>query len=232
MSDELLTRHVVEQLELDPVDDEYFERTWDAIEAGQRTALRRWRRLALAFAVVALVAVGSAAAVLTRPHAAVAKVVEGTLSCAAQPRAGLHTITVGGEVTVPNQYVGSVHLWSIFKLSAGKVVSQVEFAATETSVAVDRATCRPSRAIVPLAPAGLPSNGVVTPSFLGAFQEDCKVASARVLVHYRVTLGPNGATAGKLAVRADDKRRTPIAYIGWKPTRMPSFLSSRCSTRR
>jgi hypothetical protein len=229
MRDDLLTRHAVEQLELDPVDEDYFDRTWCAIESGERRALRTWRRLAVASALVALVAVGSAAAVLTRPQSAAARVVEATVSCAAQPRAGLHKITVNGGVAVPGRYPGDVSLWSVEKQAAGKIVSQIEFASTLDSVIVDRAVCKPSRAVVPLVPAGLPSNGVITPTFLGTFQDYCTLGSARVLVHYRVTLGPNGAVAGKLAIRADDKRHTPIAYIDWRPAKMPSFLSSRCT---
>lgn len=234
MRDELLTRHAVEQLELDSVADGYFDRVLAAAHASERRALRRARRAVAACGVLALIGVGSATAMLVTSQRTGANVVEGTLSCATQLRAGDQTMRVWTQVTLPARGSspggpGSVAILTVDKMIARQIVPALAVGAASTEVSIDRSVCRRARGNVPLSAAGLPSNGVLTPSFLGGLRQICKVPTPRVLMRYRVVIGRAGATHAQVAIRADNRRMTPIAFLDWRPTRIATFLSARCS---
>jgi hypothetical protein len=178
--------------------------------------------------IAAAAAAIASSAVIATPRASGAGVVEGVVSCPTEARAGLHTVRVGGTVTVPGRYPGGVFVWSVFELHAGKVVSQVEFNTAAPALIVDRGLCRPRTSGPPFTGKGLLANGTVTPDFVGQLDDTCTLAAARVLVHYRVTFARGGAVRGTLAVATDDRRRTPVAFLDWRPTRLTSFLGSHC----
>ena len=99
------------------------------------------------------------------------------------------------------------------------------------SFTVDRAVCKTSKRQVPLAPAGLPANPVVTPTFAGSWGNICVIADRasanHTLVRVRVTVKNGVPVRGELAVR-DEETNKPVAYVVWTPTRLASYSLATC----
>ncbi len=207
------------------------------IGVRQQVALRRWRLAALALLAVALAAITAAGVfAAASTHTASEVVVDRSYSCLAPatagggfghlrlwafvdtPRAkGSITIAVMPDPTPTDQNIGVI--WA-------NRVAYKSFA----PVGYDPKACRPIRAQIPLARAGLPKDGEYTPHFLGGFDATCTVPPGRVQVRLRMALDRDGfPTRGTVAVRTK-KQHTPLAFFDWSTARISSYLAPRCPT--
>lgn len=209
------------------------DEVWERFQAADKASARRWRRTSIVLAAVAAAAI-AAASVLAATRASVLTngVIDETLSCQARVLAQRPSIQVGGNVITAKTPVASVDLLTVYRKTAqGLLVPQVAFASTPNSFTVDRTVCRTSKRRVPLAPAGLPANAVVTPTFAGSWGNICVTADRanadRVLVHVRVTVVHGIPSRGELAVRNEETGK-PVAYVVWTPTRLASFSLATC----
>ncbi len=183
-------------------------------------------------AAVAAAAIAAASVLAaTRTSVLTNGVIDETLSCQARVLAQRPSIQVGGNVITAKTPVASVDLPTVYRKAQGLLVPQVAFASTPNSFTVDRTVCRTSKRRVPLAPAGLPANAVVTPTFAGSWGNICVMADRanadQVLVHVRVTVVHGIPSRGELAVRNEETGK-PVAYVVWTPTRLASFSLATC----
>jgi hypothetical protein len=237
-----LAREATERL-LPPHSPEFFDELWSRIEVDSRVRRRRRHRL-VAGVVAATAAAVAAAAVYAAPVIFSATSgsagIDRTYSCRVQVRGGAPAVDVGAEVSVfkpaslnptgkPGVVPGSAGVTTARKNVGNVFVPQVSFRAVKNSFTVDRTLCRRSSRHVALQPAGLASNGTATPDFEGGFYDRC-VSARRVLVRVRLSLQDGVPARALLAVRNDDVKSRPIAFVRWSPSRVTSYLAASCTS--
>lgn len=219
----------------------FFEGLRERMSEHDRALARRWRRVSVALALVSVMAI-AAAAVLAASSAssgpASTRVVDRTISCPVQFLQNAHALDIGASTEIDNttlppaMRVANLDVFTVLRHTNPKdprsfFVPQLEFLSRKDSLKTDTPFCRGSRRHVPLRSAGLPSNGTLTPSFVGRVNVRC-IAAARALIRFRVTETGGVPTRAQVAIRNDDARTSPIAYLSWAPRRLTSFLENRC----
>jgi hypothetical protein len=240
-----LAREAVEQL-VPAEPSGFFDAFWKRAAEEERRRAQRWRRVAVAVAVasgvvVAVAGVYAAPAVFSSSTVR-SSVVDRAYACAVLPHGGRTWVDLEGFPRIP--YVDAQHNPSgkagpkpaIFSLATvertgtdGKALppfSQLGFKDVKGSLFVDRSACRPSPRRVALSHAGLVAQGAVTVQS-GLFNDRC-LSARRVVFHVRVVLRGGTPTSAKVAVRNDDAKSRPIAYVDWTPKRITYFLDPNC----
>ena len=239
------TRDALRRLSAPPERARFFEQLRHRMQEQDRRAARHWRAIGLALAAVVLAVVAAASVLAAETHrsAATKVVLERTVSCRVLPRT--HAVYIAAYVTLhvsgdannpPRVFAGHVDVTTLpWKTHPSDPMSplrgQFSFATNANSLTVDQARCNRSPLSVPFNPAGLSSNGTQTQSFNGGIQQVC-TGAARVLIHYRVTEAGGAPLQAQVAIRDDDRRRRPLAYIEWSPKRVTTFTRSTCSPYR
>jgi hypothetical protein len=189
---------------------------------------RPWSRIGVTFAVMAtmtLVQFGFSVPAKATP---LDSVFDRTYSCVATPLAA-PWVEVQSQVTLPAKAPGYFDLYSSIDPSPGdNDITYLEFVAKANVFRTDPRGCRSVKRAVPLTSRGLPSNGVLTSTFLGGFDDKCKV-NGRIDVHVRLTFVGGVAVAGMFAVQTE-KGGIPVAFVKWAPMKEATFLSSRCTS--
>jgi hypothetical protein len=229
---------------VDPEPDDFLEQLWERAEADALRRAKRWRAVAVALAIVAVAAVGAAAVLAARDGSGAAtgtKTVDRTLACGLKTDLGTG-LTVGARVNEPKNYgipepgslsvaPGGVHLSGIGVFA---VASRLWYDwlpnGTHVNIkdgyAFDDTVCQRT-APIPLSPSGLPRLGAFSYAGNADLGLYCPYASAPMFVRMRVTVKNNVPKAAELAVRVGRKRR-PVAYIDWTPTRFTAYGSNGC----
>jgi hypothetical protein len=210
-----------------PAPPSFFEDFWSVAALRERAAARRWRGTAIV-AVAVAVASSSAAAVLAsaRPLAA-ATVVDQTWSCPVAISGAARLVQVAAAVTTPRE-LAYLHFTTASRQAWTMELGGPTFRVDDRvgSLTWGTKSCRRASAKLPLAPSGLPSNGVVTQSFVGSFNELCK-APSRVLFRVRTTLQQGKPIRARLFV-ATERTRRPLAYVDWSSMRIASWFAGGC----
>ena len=238
MSDDSdLAGRALEQLSLAPQRPSFFDTLRVRMHEHDRRAARRWRRMSAVLGVIAAAAVAATAVLAsTVAHSSVStRVVDQTLSCAVQLRTSAHALDVSAETenTDPAARTSAAYLdvYTFTKKATSNLsspfVPQVEFGSVLDSLKVDRSLCRPSHRSVALRPSGLTPNGTVTPTFQGGFEQRC-ITAARALIRLRLSEVGGVPTRAQVAIRDDNAKETPIAYVVWGPKRISYSLEDNC----
>lgn len=207
--------------------------------------MRRDRSLKIASAGAAVAVVALAGAYAARASTLQQRgshVLDSTYACRVQAQ---HYIDVSAGVTLAS-FQGMPRPAQVWLDTAGKTKQatnsagityqqaqpQVWFQAVKNSLTVDRQACGRSSRRVPLEPAGLASDGTVTPAFRGSDVARCAIPKGieRVLVHFRVTMNNATPERALVAIRSDDARHRPVAFIRWSPRAVTAYLADSCST--
>jgi hypothetical protein len=236
------TRDALRRLSVPAERQRFFEELRSRMQEHDRASARRWRLTSMAAAAVAISAVAAASvlAAQTRHSSATGKttVVDRTISCQVAPT---HAVYVAASVDIhaspdhnnPARFFPAlvgVTTWPRYATPndpRSAILGQLALNGSEKGITVDPLRCRTSRNSVALLPAGLPSNGTDTASFLGGVQRVCDGAG-RVLVHYRVTEVDGVPQQAHVAVRDDDRRAKPLAYIDWTTKRVTTYTPAAC----
>lgn len=236
------TRDELRRLSVPPERPRFFDELRNRMQEHDRASARRWRLIGIAAAAIAISVVAAAsvlaAQTLRSSPAGKTSVIDRTVSCAVAPTHAVYVsaaveIHVSANQTSPAQTypaVAGVTTWPRYAKpnDTSVIVGQFNVNGAEKGIRVDALRCRPSRKSVPLRPAGLPSNGTVTASFLGRTDRVCRGAG-RVLVHYRVTDAGGVPQKAQIAVRNDGRRAKPLAYIDWSVKRATTYAAASCS---
>lgn len=220
-------REVLRRLSLPSESPRFFEELRERMQEHDRAAARRWRRLSIALAAVAASAVAAAAVLAAGVGSDSAKrsVLDETFSCRVQVESSAHAVelTAGAKARNP----AFALLYTASKKVNNEFVAQLAFGSAAKGLTVDRSLCRRSSHTIALRSTGLTRRGTVTSSFLGMFNDKC-VTAARVLVRVRIGMVGGVPVQAQVAVRNDNAKSAPIAYVIWRPTRVTYFLDSEC----
>lgn len=237
MSDDSdLAGRALEQLLLAPQRPSFFDTLRVQMQEHDRRATRRWRRMSAMLGVIAAAAVAATAVLAaTVAHGSVPRIVDQTLSCAVQLRTSAHALDVSADTenTDPAARTSAAYfdVYTFTKKATSNpsspFVPQVEFGSVLDSLKIDRSLCRPSHRSVALRPSGLTPNGTVTPTFQGGFEQRC-ITAARALIRFRLSEVGGVPTRAQVAIRDDNAKGTPIAYVVWAPKRISYSLEDNC----
>jgi hypothetical protein len=236
------TRDALRRLSVPAERPRFFEELRSRMQEHDRVSARRWRLTSMAAAAVTVSAVAAASvlAAQTLHSSATEKtaVVDRTISCQVAPTHAVYVaasveIHVIASLTNPARVIPAVvgvTTWPRYATPSDRsvILGQLNFSAAVKGLTVDPLRCRTSRKSVALRPAGLPSNGTHTASFLGGTYRVCRGAS-RVLVRYRVTEVGGLPQKAQVAVRNEDRRAKPLAYIDWTTKRVTTYTLAGCS---
>lgn len=200
-------------------------------------------RIASASAAVAVVALtGAYSARASASQRQGSQVLDSTYSCQVQAQ---HYIDVNASVSLAAAQ-GMPRPAQVWLDTAGKTKQvtnsagityqqaqpQVWFQAVKNSLIVDRQACSRSSRAVPLEPAGLTSDGTLTPTFRGSDVARCAVPrhTKRVLVHVRITVKNATPQQALVAIRNDDAKHRPVEFIRWSPRKVTAYLANSCTS--
>lgn len=237
MSDDSdLVGRALDQLSLAPQRPSFFDTLRVRMQEHDRRAARRWRRMSVMLGVIAATALAATAVLAaTVAHGSVPRIVDQTFSCAVQLRTSAHALDVSAttETTNPAARTSAAYLdvYTFTKKATSNpsspFVPQVEFGSVLDSLKIDHSLCRPSRKAVALAAGGLTPNGTVTPAFQGGFEQRC-ITAPHALIHFRLSEVGGVPTRAQVAIRDDNAKETPIAYVAWAPKRISYSLEENC----
>jgi hypothetical protein len=238
MSEDPSVRDVVDHL-APPESPAFFDEFWERVRLDERSRRRRRRRVTVS-ALAALGMSTAVAAALGAPSLffATKSVLDRTYSCAVPSKT-----TASGDVRAMNLNANVAHeyynpvpqsdvtVFTVFnkKAANGFTVPQLEFSSLKNSFRVDGSLCRRSSRAVPLKAAGLEPQGTITRDLNGHFGDQC-ITSARVVVRVRLETSDGVPTRGQLAIRDDNTKAAPIAFVNWKPTRISYALRPTCTS--
>lgn len=234
-------RAALEELPLPPEPPGFFDALWQAAEARERVAARRWRGISVVLAV-ATIAAGSAAGVLAVSRSSGGTTtVDRTISCPVITQLDSGSIGFSAQVKEPPVSYNGGTVTQPGEIGAGSG-NQITYAGASSEMFANGKTikagyffnttpCKSAPAI-PLSRSGLPSLGVFSRAGNTELFESCSVAAnSSVTVRLRVVLsGPDAPIAAQLAIRAG-KRQRPLAFINWTPTRFTALASAACQQR-
>jgi hypothetical protein len=208
-----------------PERDRFFEDFWRAAEAEQRRAARRWRRLAIVFAAVAVAATVSAG-VFASSHTA-ATTIDQTWSCPVAALGGGPHLEVHTGVDTPGD-TAYFRFTAMPQAQTGVIgPQQLSFFHRPSPIAFDPHRCRRVRTAVPLDGHGLVPGTTITTHFVGKVTATCP-AARRVVFRVRASVKDGTPTRVLFAVRNESGR--PVAFFDWSPARIASALAARCTT--
>ena len=240
-TEDKLAREAAERL-LAPESPAFFDDLWEHVERDTRARARRRRRLGIAVvaaaaAVVAAAGVYAAPAIFPSGRGGVA-VVDRTYSCRVQDRGAVPAFDLEASVALPPAPSQKLPRRAFLQLTTvvKKLDKQfnlptIDFPDPKSGLRVDRSVCRPSARHVPLRPAGLAAGETVTPDFVGSFLERC-VTARRALVHLHLVQSGGVPTRALLAVRNDDAKNRPIAFVKWSPSKITPYFAASCVSLR
>lgn len=190
-----------------------------------------WGRIVIVAAAVAVVATASAyaaPATSTRARAG-SQVVDKTYSCRA---AAKHPVLIAAAVRSARNRPAVAAVTTVRKVvtrnGQRQTVTQLGFEDAKNSLRVDKSVCKPSSRRVALKPGGLSLDETVTPSFAANLSVGCPARADRVLVRMRIALTGGKPQRALLAIRRDDAKRRPVAFLNWSPRKITDYLAGDC----
>lgn len=196
-----------------------------------------WGRIVIATAGVAVFATASAyAAPASARVRAGSQVVDKTYSCRVARNHGVVVTasvrySTGGSGARPAVATVTTVRKVVTRNGAQQTLTQLGFEDVKNSLRVDKAVCNPSSRRVALKPTGLSLDQTVTPKFSQFVNITCPARANRVLVRVRISLTNGKPQQALLAVRRDDSKRRPVAFLKWAPRKITDYLADSCSTQ-
>jgi hypothetical protein len=229
MADDALFRTAVDRL-VPPEPPSFFEDFWQETSRREHEAAQRWRRVSLVLAACTVAAL-AAAGVIAAPFGS-RDVVDQTLTCSTQTRAGYHTFAIAASPTRPPgaaQYGRHTAAQVIFTTGAdwfyGTKLLQLD--ATLKGSLVNKNLCASSGSKLTLAPNGLPLRADYVKGSYSGRELQC-LRPGRITFRSRVTFDANGAPIhARIAVEMT-KTHSPVLYADWSPTRARLYGVSDC----
>jgi hypothetical protein len=225
-------RDELAQLSVPPEPPQFFDDLWRRANERERAVARRWRRTALALAVVALGAVASAAALATSTGAAT-NVADVRGSCASAYQGGVPVFTAHVQPTAkptPGETLPAPPPG--FKPEQGMWIStpgQTFLTLSPFSVGftVDRRLCTTYKKRIDFGHAGLQRDDTYHYGDYTNFNHRC-VDVARLAFRVRIEMNQSGQpTRAQLAiVRA--RNGAPLMYVDWTPDTVVGYAAKRC----
>jgi hypothetical protein len=188
--------------------------------------------LGLITLVAAAVVVQASAAAPTRA-AGSASTIDATYSCRVSSQ---HDVSLFGSVDLPpangraqpGVFVLNTGTKSVTKNGTTTTVSQIGFSSRKNSLRIDKGSCQRVKKQIPLKSKGLsgpPSTATATE--FGHVSESC--SAARVLVRLRITLTAGAPTHALVAVRNDNAKNRPIAFVSWNRRKVVAYTANNCT---
>jgi hypothetical protein len=208
---------------------EFFEEFWAMAEDREHRSARRWRRIALAATVAAVLAL-TTAVVVAAPFGH-RSVVDETLTCRVEgDRAGPIFALTGNprRPNTANQYAASA---ALLLTSGGNFFYGKKLLMLDESMqgsSVSRSLCTKGGPSVPLTPQGLRLRSVLGPGMYSSHDVECRNAR-KIFVHVRTTMSAKGTpTRAEIAVHVG-KRNTPAVYAEWSAHRLTMSAAEPCT---
>jgi hypothetical protein len=234
MGEDDLTRRVVEALNVQPESPRFFDELHARLERDDRRDVRRWRRAALAFALVAVAASVAAAIIAATPEAA-ANGVDRTVQCTDLAHgSGGPFFDVMSEPGSPAPHATGAlpKLPPGFKpapaveVDTGETATLLTSSSTVSGYQLDRTRCAPAKAALQFGSHGLPHARTLVDADHGQFHVRCAVP--KILL--RVQIASDGAgiplRAKLLVVRKATNK--PLVYVDWARKHLEAWASSDC----
>jgi hypothetical protein len=227
MSDDILARELSDRF-LPPEEPEFFDTFWSRTAQRERQHARRWRRVSLVAAMLALTAL-SAAAVVAAPFGK-SDTVDQRVSCSLR--------TQGGK-TVVNLAVAPMRKpHAGYKQSSSAQVMLVTgaswFAGTKLLLLdnaakgyiVNRNLCKNGPALA-LGPRGLPRQSVLPEGAFLGYQYRC-VGTGRVDIRVKFATGSKGEPTRAQVAVASARTHKPLLYSEWSPAKVTTYARNDC----
>jgi hypothetical protein len=205
-----------------PASPDFHDRLAAAIQARERRAARRWRRVSAVLAV-STIAAGTSAAVLA--FARGSTVVDQTLQCAVEAHGGVPYLNLIAGPTMPGTQAGT-SFPATMSLRTGDSTQLLAFDTAHSGLVLDNTTCRATKKIA-LARAALPPSGVFKGGGGLGLNFSCYLAGP-VIFRLRVVRDQAGTPTSATLAAQIGKHHRPLAYVVWTPRRVTAYASTRC----
>jgi hypothetical protein len=231
-------REALARTPLPPESDTFFDDLWEAAQARERAAVRRWRRVSLALAVVTAAAVSSAAVLAASPTSASASV-DLTGVCFAQEQGGIPAFIVGAIVSgarrpgvsptakPPPGYHVDPTIW--ITTTAGLVPNEAPVFSLNfqfSGYQLDRRACPPTPMKVEFSREGLPNAVHLGVKNLQLVRR-C-LGPVRFAFRIHVVTDRNGVPIRAQIAAANARTGKRLVYIVWSPKRVDGWSAPSC----
>jgi hypothetical protein len=210
-------RDVLNRIPEPPESPTFFDELWRRAENADRSAARRWRRVAIAVVAAAITAAASVGVVAaTRSPAST---FDSTVRCSLEDRGGVPAFSLAAYpgLTTPTGFVIS----SSVIVTTGSNTQLLFMDWKQDHFRLDEQNCHAAPRI-PLSRAGLPHvPQVFRRGQHVQFDLDCTVGKLVFRLWMKRSSGGK-VTEAKLAVRATKKAK-PIAYVDWTPAKLTAY---------
>ena len=230
MADDTLFREAADRL-VPAESPTFFEDFWQGTaNRSHLEAVRRWRRISFVLAACTAAALATAG-VVAAPFGS-RDVVDQTLTCSTQTRAGYHTFAIAASPTRPAaaaQYGRHTAAQVIFTTGAdwfyGTKLLQLD--ATLKGSLVNKNLCASSGGKLALSPNGLPLRADYAKGSYSGRELQC-LRPGKITFRSRVTFDAKGAPVqARIAVEMA-KTHTPVLYADWSPKRARLYGAPVC----
>jgi hypothetical protein len=229
MADDTLFRKAADRL-VPPEPPGFFEDFWEKTSRREHEAARRWRRVSLVLAACTVAALASAG-VIAAPFGS-RDVVDQTLTCTTQTRAGYHTFAIAASPTRPAaaaQYGRHTAAQVIFTTGAdwfyGTKLLQLD--ATLKGSLVNKNLCASSGSKLALSPNGLPLRADYAKGSYSGRELQC-LRPGTITFRSRVTFDAKGAPVQARILVEMTKTHKPVLYADWSPKRARLYGAAGC----
>jgi len=233
MRDDEYTRRVVDELHLQPESPRFFDDLQLRLARGERDAVRRWRRTAIAAVAVALVATAVAGVAVATPTAA-ANTVDVTVACPNLLKGGVGVFSVfasptgnppieSGKIKPPPPGFRPVDGLTV---ETGDALYVLRLTSIVAGYQLDRRQCVPNRTKLKLGPNGLPKH-VTLQVGDNDYGERCADVP-KVVMRLRIENDAYGAPVRTRLLIVRAKTNKPLIYVDWSRQRVTAWDSPSC----
>jgi hypothetical protein len=236
MADERRDEHVriaLEQMHVPPDPPQFFDELWERVQARERAAARRWRRISLVLALVAAGAISSAGILAAAPTPR--NVVDLRAVCQAGPQGGLPVFTVLGIPSGPPPAgaVGPAHPPPGFKVASGVSIEDglqaqiLSFSSLFSGYQLDRRRCGAEKRSISFSHSGLDPVGTFHFGDYVSVGRRC-LGFARFAFRVRITTSDQGLPEKAQLVVVTTKTRKPLVYLQWSQQTVTGYAAPKC----
>jgi hypothetical protein len=228
-------RAALERAQVPDESPSFFADLWEAAQARERAAVRRWRRVSLVLALLAAAAISSAAVLAASPAAANVVDVRGV--CAAQIVGGIpvFSVTAVPSGRPPKKLVNvkpppGFHVDPSLFLTTGHEFDAPPLFSLSTYFSgyqLDRRTCTPTRSAIALTHSALPADGVSATDKNSRIHFRC-LGAGTFAFRLRIVNDKSGVPASAQVAVVRAKTGKPIVYVEWSPTRVDGWAAPSC----
>jgi hypothetical protein len=208
---------------------DFFEEFWAMAEDREHRAARRWRRVALASTVTAVLAL-TTAVVIAAPLGR-RSVVDETLTCRVEADRSGPFFALTGNPRRPNTPTHYAAAAALLLTTRGNFFDGTKLLSLDESIqgsSVNRSLCTKGGSSVPLSPKGLRLRIVLGPGMYSSHDVECR-KPGKIVVRVRTTMSAKGTpTHAEIAVRTA-KGNAPAVYAEWSAHRLKTYASELCT---